>query len=112
MLLPNLPPARLEVAGGHMVEDQSREGAPHLGTPQWQLVATMCWHGGTELNPPRWLWCAEYSPSLTERVFWRPNIVCIPILRICFCLWHPLCVTLETKKRKQLEILSFSTEIK
>lgn len=66
MLLPNLPPARPEVAGGHMVEDQSREGAPHLGTPQWHLVATMCWHGGTQLSPSRWLWCGEYSPSLTE----------------------------------------------
>lgn len=66
MLLPNLPPPRLEVAGGHMVEQQSREGAPCLGTPQWHLVATIPLHGGTQLNPPRWLCCGEYSPSLTE----------------------------------------------
>lgn len=90
MLLPNLPPPRLEGAGGHMVEDQSREGAPCLGTSQWHLVVTICLHGGTQLNPPSWLWCGEYSPSLTEiRVFWRPNIVCIPILRNCACFWHP-----------------------
>lgn len=116
VLLPSLPPPRLEVAGGHMVEGQSREGAPCLGTPQWHLVATSCLHGGTQLNPPRWLWCGEYSPSLTEtEVFLRPNIVCIPSLRICACPWHPPSLSVflwRQRKGKQLDKLSFSTEIK
>lgn len=100
MLLPNLPPPRLEVAGGHMVEDKSREGAPCLGTTQWHLVATICLHGGTQLYPPRWLWWGEYSLSFTETVFWRANIICIPILRICACLWHPLSQSVLTLKTK------------
>lgn len=53
MLLPNLPPPRLEVAGGHMVEEQSREGAPCLGTPQWHLVAMIFSHRGDTAEPPK-----------------------------------------------------------
>lgn len=115
MLLPNLPPPRLEGAGGHMVEDQSREGAPCLGTSQWHLVVTICLHGGTQLNPPSWLWCGEYSPSLTEiEFFGDQTLFASPPQDLCLPLAPSIteCVTLETKKREQLEMLSFSTEIK
>lgn len=44
-------------------------GSPTAGDTSVHLVATMCWHGGTQLSPPRWLWCGEYSPSLTETEF-------------------------------------------
>lgn len=70
MLLPNLPPPCLEVAGGHMMEVKSTEAALCLGgTP-----VIPDGHGllvcGVTTCPPRvsMVW-GNVSPSLTEMKF-------------------------------------------
>lgn len=84
----------------------------HLSGTWWPQSACM---GGHSCIPQGGYGVGNILHPLLRQSFGRANIICIPILRICACLWHPLSqsmLTLETKKRKQLEILSFSTEIK
>lgn len=69
MLLPSLPPPRLEVAGGHMVEGPEQGGSPMSGDTSVAPGGHDLLAWGDTAEAPRCLWCGEYSLSLTETEF-------------------------------------------